>query len=64
MNGLIRVQLPKITDARKKIKFSIKLDEEEHKLAFIQEKIGCFPENKLFFWITDNRRPSSATQTT
>lgn len=39
MNGLIRVQLPKITDARKKIMFSIKLDEEEHKLAFIQEKI-------------------------
>ncbi|MCF6337170.1 MAG: hypothetical protein L3J84_04355 [Gammaproteobacteria bacterium] len=39
MNGLIRVQLPKITDARKKIMFSINLDEEEHKLAFIQEKI-------------------------
>jgi len=38
MNGLIRVQLPKITDARKKIMFSINLNEEEHKLAFIQEK--------------------------
>jgi len=38
MNGRIRVQLPKITDTKKKIMFSINLDEEEHKLAFIQEK--------------------------
>jgi len=38
MNDRIIVQLPKITDTKKKIMFSIHLDEEMHKLAFIQEK--------------------------
>lgn len=40
MDSFIRVQLPKITDTSKKIIFSINLDDEEHQLAFIQEKIN------------------------
>lgn len=40
ISGLVRIQLPKITDTSQKIMFVISLGDEEHALTFIQEKAG------------------------
>ncbi|VAX00595.1 hypothetical protein MNBD_GAMMA20-316 [hydrothermal vent metagenome] len=39
MSGVIRIQLPKITEVRKDVLFVVNVDKEEHKLIFTQKKI-------------------------
>ncbi len=39
MNGVIRVQLPKITEVLRDVLFIVNVDKEEHKLIFTQKKI-------------------------